>query len=318
MSLENPKLVIIIPVFNDWGSVTILLKEITKLVHSSHSFLPQVLLIDDGSTEYEPLLATNLEFPIEIIHLQRNVGHQKAISIGLSYATKEKVFDYAIIMDSDGEDKPEDIENLLRIAQEKKNKIVFAHRAKRNESLRFKLLYKLYKIIFKVLTGVPISFGNFCAIPNALAQRLIYVSEIWNHFSGGIIKSKLPYQLYSTQRGIRYLGKSKMNFQSLVLHGLSSVSVHIDTVSVRLLLASLIFLCVATVLIIFVAGIKLFTQLAIPGWTSNIILGLTLVFLQALFLSVLLVFIILSYRTQKNFIPATDYTVFINHIEHLK
>jgi len=318
MISENLKVILIIPVFNDWGSVAILLKEITTFARSAPSTVMQVILVNDGSTENDPGLEAIPELPIEIIHLQRNVGHQKAISIGLSYATKEKAFDFAIIMDSDGEDKPVDIQNLLRIAHEKKNKIVFAHRAKRNENLSFRLSYKLYKVIFKLLTGVPISFGNFCAVPNELAKRLIYVSEIWNHFSGGILKSKLPYQLYSTERGNRYLGKSKMNFQSLILHGLSSVSVHIDTVSVRLLLASLMFLCAATILILVVGGIKIFTQLAIPGWTSNIILGLTLVFLQALFLSVLLVFIILSYRTQKNFIPATDYPIFINHIEQIK
>lgn len=315
MDSGKSKLAIVIPVFNDWGSVAILLKEIEKL--ASNSFVIQVILVNDGSTETGSLQTSGSKLQTEIIHLQRNVGHQKAIAIGLSYATKEKTYDYVVVMDSDGEDKPEDLENLVKTATESRSRIIFAHRAKRNENLRFRLLYKLYKVIFKILTGVPISFGNFCVIPFTQAQRLIYVSEIWNHFSGGVIKSKLPYQLIPTERGKRYLGKSKMQLQSLILHGLSSVSVHIDTVSVRLLLASLLFLCVSIILIIVVAGIRLFTQLAIPGWTSNIILGLTLVFLQALFLSVLLVFIILSYRTQKNFIPAADYRTFINHIEQV-
>lgn len=314
MVVEQPNLVLVIPVFNDWESASILIQEIAKVKIGDQKV--QVILVNDASTQVPQLSATP-GIEIEILHLQRNLGHQKAICIGLTYATQNRSFDYAVIMDSDGEDNPKDIKPLLEVASRFPNQIVFAHRAKRNENFSFRLLYKLYKIIFKILTGLPISFGNYCVVPFQAAKRLTFVSEIWNHFSGGVIKSGLPYQLHPTERSKRYFGKSKMNLQSLILHGLSSVSVHIDTVSVRMLLASISLLFLSTMLILFVAGIKLLTQLAIPGWTSNIILGLSLVFLQALFLSILLVFIILSYRTQKTFIPATDYQVFINSIDRI-
>ncbi|MBY0427095.1 MAG: glycosyl transferase family 2, partial [Cytophagales bacterium] len=166
------------------------------------------------------------------------------------------------------------------------------------------------------LTGVKISFGNFSILPNDVLVRLTHVSEIWNHFAGGAIRSKIPFTSVPTQRGKRLLGQSKMNFSSLVLHGLSAISVHIDLVAVRLLVVSAFFILVAVLAILGVIGIKIFTTLAIPGWTSFVVLGLIIVVMQAFLISLFLTFNILNLRSQKLFIPFFDYKEFIAEVEN--
>lgn len=305
-------LIIVMPVYNDWISFYSVTDEIRSLYAANKRIL--ILAVNDGGEKNSNDIR-DLEpgLHIGILNLFRNLGHQKAIAIGLTYATSNFDFESVIVMDCDGEDKPADIQVLLDNSNS--NKVLFAKRTKRKEGLVFRFFYSVYKRIFKILTGTDISFGNFCLLKKEMAGKITYVSETWSHFSGGIVKSKVPYDLLPLERGKRIDGKSKMNFQSLVLHGLSSISVHIETVSVRILLSSMVLLLSSVFAISVVVYVKLFTNLAVPGWTSNMVIALILIFLVSLVLSLLLIFIILNSRGQKNFIPALESQIFISSIE---
>jgi hypothetical protein len=146
-------------------------------------------------------------------------------------------------------------------------------------------------------------------------KRLVFVSEIWNHFSAGVIKSKLPITTIPAERGYRIAGRSKMNLASLVMHGLSAISVHMDIVAVRLFLASIVLIILSAVGIFIVIGMRLLTTLAIPGWATNVTIGLLIILLQAFLISFLLVFMILTNRTYKLFIPYLDYAIYVFRIE---
>jgi polyisoprenyl-phosphate glycosyltransferase len=167
------------------------------------------------------------------------------------------------------------------------------------------------------LTGKSITFGNFCLIPAPLLSNLVYLTEIWNHFSGGVIRSNIPYTAIPLERGVRLSGKSKMNFISLVLHGMSAVSVHVETVAVRIFISSVILILLVSVGILVVAYIKFFTTYATPGWATSFIFGSLGIIVQALLISLFLIFIVLNHRTQKNFIPILDYKDYVAQIEKI-
>ncbi|MFC0185526.1 hypothetical protein ACFFJX_25015 [Pseudarcicella hirudinis] len=149
----------------------------------------------------------------------------------------------------------------------------------------------------------------------AWQEKLTYVSEIWNHFPGGIIRSKLPYTSIPIERGTRLAGNSKMNFISLVLHGLSAISVHLDTTAARMLIGSLILMVASIGVAIVVTVIRLTTNWASPGWATTLVTGATIIILQAFLSSLFLLFTVLNYRTQKHFIPAIDYKDFIEKVD---
>ena len=71
-----------------------------------------------------------------------------------------------------------------------------------------------------------------------------------------------------------------MNFTNLVLHGLSSISVYFDTLSVRILKLSLFGVLVCFLSVLSILYIKLFTESSIPGWASNLILIIFSIILQ--------------------------------------
>lgn len=309
------KIHLLIPVFNDWESAEKLISEIRKTFLSVPDIQVNFFIVDDCSTDILPMAEEIKGEDITVIRLNRNVGHQRAIALGLSYINEHAACDYVVIMDGDGEDKPSDIPGLLKKAIGEKDKIIFGHRQRRYEGIWFRFFYTLYKMIFRILTAHKINFGNFCVIPFERVNNLVYVSDLWNHFSGGVIRSRIPYSSLPLDRGTRYFGSSKMNFFTLVIHGLSAIAVYTDILAVRILVSTFLLIFLSVIGIIIVASIRFFTPFAIPGWASFVVLSFLILIFQAFLISLLLLFNVLNYRTQRHFIPAIEYKNFISSVK---
>lgn len=275
--------------------------------------------MDDGSTL--PVPTETLGKPrgmitrLDVLRLRRNLGHQRAISIGLAFAQAERALDAVLIMDGDGEDQPADVPALLRrLREENGTKIVFAARLRRSEGVIFTVFYTLYRLTHRVLTGRAVRVGNFSVVPSALLSSLVVVSELWNHYAAAVFKAGLPYAMVPTRRGQRLGGASRMNFSALVVHGLSAISVFGDVVGVRLLIGSMLLMLLSTIGILAVLGIRVATDLAIPGWATYTVATLLVLLLQATVASFLLAFIILSARANVTFLPLRDYHFFVREV----
>jgi polyisoprenyl-phosphate glycosyltransferase len=238
--MDNIKTTILIPQYNDWEALSLLIEQINTSIPAKHLLSTSLIIVDDCSSIQKTEMTKFDGKNIQIIRLFRNLGHQRAIAIGLSYIATEFKNTSVVVMDADGEDAPKDIPQLINASENDLNKIFFAQRSKRQESLLFRIFYQIYKFVFKQLTGNTINFGNFCIIPTSLLQNVVRVSEIWNNFPSGVVKSRLPIGTIPIERAKRLAGQSKMNFVSLITHGLSAISVLIETTSVRVLLLSLI------------------------------------------------------------------------------
>ena len=165
---------------------------------------------------------------------------------------------------------------------------------------------------FWMLTGQSIRIGNFSVLPHALVRRLVDASELWIHYSSSILKLKLPYTSVTVDRGTRYFGKSQMNFISLIIHGLQAISIHKEIAAVRLILFSFVAVGAIVFCILMVIGIRMFTDLAIPGWASYLVAIFTVILIQVIGLGLLFIFLILGNRSVFEFIPARDYLHFID------
>ena len=105
--------------------------------------------------------------------MRENRVHQRCIAAGLKYICKNENFDRVIIMDADGEDRPEELNDLLKKAQENPNSTITGNRFKRSEGIIFVFLYNIHKLLTLVFTGKLIKFGNFSSLPKDHAQQLI-------------------------------------------------------------------------------------------------------------------------------------------------
>jgi hypothetical protein len=181
----------------------------------------------------------------------------------------------------------------------------------------FALFYRLYQLIHRLLTGLPVRVGNFCAIPWSRLDTLSCVSELWLHFAAGIYKSGVPRELVPTERGSRYRGKSKMGFIKLVTHGLAAISVFSDLVAVRVLVAACSFSLIALLLMGIAVGMRFYGGSAMPAWTTGLVGILLLFLLQFLMLAGMFVSFILNSRNNLSFLPIKEFRHFIAGVSEL-
>jgi hypothetical protein len=237
--------------------------------------------VDDGSLAAPPKLSALSEARLsgEILRLARNVGHQAAIAIGLARAASLPGLSACVVMDSDGEDSPEAIPRLLEQVSSDNVDVAAAQRAKRSETLTFQAFYAVYKRLFRLLTGQVLRFGNFMALSPTALERLSGMYETFTHVAAAVVKAKLRRADVPTDRAPRYAGQSKMNFPSLVLHGMRAVMVFSDLVLTRMALALVAMAAVVVAVVLGAVAAKLLGATT-PGWVT-IVTGFALsLFLQ--------------------------------------
>lgn len=315
VSKPDPSLAILIPNFNDWEALGLLLPELDGAVEGLHHRV-SVLLVDDASNDPMPRDWPGQQFTaihsVEVLYLRSNQGHQRAIALGLYHLHEFTDASIVVVMDADGEDRAQDIPELLQaFAAGEGTEVVFAARTRRMERLGFRLGYRAYRLIHHALTGVVVQVGNFSVISRPLLARLIAVPDLWNHYAASVYRARLPRRLVTLPRGRRLAGQSKMSFVSLLIHGLSAMSVFSDQVSGRLLTAAGAFAVIAMALIVVTVAVRWFTDLAIPGWATFTVGLLLVLVVQSLSFATLFAFLIAGRRSALNFVLARDAPYFI-------
>ncbi len=240
-----------------------------------------------------------------VIHLSCNLGHQRAIAVGLVDALGGPAYDHIIVMDSDGEDLPEAVPRLLSAADAVPSEVVVAVRGVRSEGWVFRAGYRVYRVLFHALTGASLPFGNFSVISPRMLPRITAMPELWNHYAATLRKSGLPITAVVVDRGTRIAGRSRMDFTSLVSHGLSAIAAFSERVFARLLAAFLAVTALLSLAAVCLVLLRLLTDMAIPGWTTTIggLIGIAL--LQVGSVIALLTFMMLRGRSSPMINPAS-------------
>ena len=323
-SLKIVHIVVLMPVLDDWISAQEILGRLDSAFGAKADSL-SVLLVDDGSTEPPPAdfgsgLYTKLQ-AIEVLTLKKNLGHQRALAVGLCHIAEKVPCDAVLIMDGDGEDNPRDALRLVeRLAAQNSQEspaapIIFAERSRRSESLLFRLGYVGYRILHYTLTGYGIRFGNFSIIPRARLDALTIEPMLWNHYAASVVGSRLPFVTIPSQRGSRIAGKSRLNYVKLVVHGLSALSCYNEIIGVRLILISSFLFAVSLLGIVAIIFLRLLTNIPLPGWTSLFAGILLILLLQVITLASNFTMQIISARGLHPSLPARDYAWYIESVK---
>ena len=237
------KIKILIPIYNDWQSVFKLLENINSEISGlEHEF--SAIIVNDASTESRPEINLNLDNlnSIKIINMKENRGHARCNAAGLKHIFENEEFDYVIPMDGDGEDRPEEIKQLIDNLNYHPDKPIVGERIKRSEGIFFKFCYFVHKLITYTFTGQSIKYGNYTCLPKSIVEKMINEKATWSSFSGALAKITKDRAIIPSERGTRYFGPSKMSFKNLIIHSLSIISVFRTNVLIRSILFLLVYI----------------------------------------------------------------------------
>lgn len=315
------RLVILMPVFEDFEAASLVCQALDRELARVESLDVSVMLLDDGSpsglagwTAFAPATLAR----IDVLHLRRNLGHQRAIAVGLCHVAAAGVCDAVLVMDADGEDRPVDVPRLLAELRSTPNMMIFAERRKRLEGSVFKLGYWAYRTLHRILTGIPVRVGNFSLIPAGVLPRLTCMSELWNHYAGAALRSRGPQRRIALDRGSRVHGSSRMGgLIPLVTHGIAGIATFHDVVATRILVASVGLMSFLGAGMLAVLAVRFCTNLAVPGWATYTLGLLLILSIQVTTFAFGLVLSLISTRPAASVVPCRDYGIFVGAIAAL-
>ena len=228
------KIIILIPVFNDWESLIKLINEINENINNFKDIDFECIVINDASTKSCPSLSkpNNIK-SLQILNMKKNKGHARCNAFGIRYIFKNKEFDNLILMDGDGEDRPIEIKSLINKIINNPNISVVAKRIKRSEGIFFQFLYQVHKIITYIFTGKNINFGNYSCLTKQDVEKLHSKASLWSSYSGTVKKNLNKLSEINSIRGVRYFGPSQMSLFKLMVHSFSIIAVFKYSVFLR-------------------------------------------------------------------------------------
>jgi len=311
------KIQVVTPCLNDAESLHRLVHDFSNLNIPDTNF--HILVVDDGSSpsidRSEDWIQGSVH-GVELIRLSANFGHQRAIAAGLCYSYDHSDFDYLLVIDSDGEDRPENVSALLESALKSPGSIAVATRSSRTDSLRFRGFYAVFKVLFRFATGKNMDFGNFVLLPRSCAESLVSTESLWNHFPGTVMRSRIAITRVNLPRSNRYAGESRMNFISLVNHGLSSMSVFLDVMLTRMIFIVATLVCAGFFTIMSFVALRFFVDFQLSDWMS-VAFGLSALALsQILATLIATIFLVLVTRSRVPEVPLKTYQFLLNRGGH--
>ena len=292
------KFKILIPVYDDWESLSKLLNEISNVISALKDSDFSCIIINDCSTIKAPeiKIPSNIS-SLKLINMKKNRGHARCIASGIKYLGKKEDFDYLVVMDGDGEDRPEELKALIKKIFTDPNISVVAKRIKRSEGFIFRLLYQIHKIVTIIFTGKNINFGNYICLTKNDVKILSGKTSLWSSFSGSVKKHISKLNFVNSARGLRYFGSSKMPLFKLIIHSLAIIAVFKKTVFLR-----------STILIVFLSYLS-YLSLKIDLISITLLQALLVIFN-------LLIYVVSLRENEKEFLNSEADVGKVNNYTH--
>ncbi len=247
---------------------------LSSLISYSDKYDIKFALVDD-SAGLDPGIKDLQAFSdVRLITPDFNLGHQRAIVFGIRLLRSEiHEQDLLVTMDSDGEDRPIDLPPMIQAlgGDLSHHQIIIARRTKRKTSLKFRLMYSAFVILFRGLTGKILRSGNFALMPGRTAKKIIFHPYFGLCYSSSLVNINIPIVSVPCERGARYFDQSKMGYFNLIMHGFRMLMPYVDRIAMRAIIASgaLVGLTGLTGLILLL--LKITGYLSISNWYLSIL-----------------------------------------------
>ena len=272
LSVDKVLLSVVLPVYNEAEVLPALLKRLIESLAACDADY-EIIFVNDGSSDGSPQILDELaaqDASLRIIHLVRNFGHQAAVQAGLAHARGDAV----VLMDSDMQDAPEAIPRFVEEWRDGYD-VVYAIRTHRKENALKRCLFATFHRLLAAMASVriPVDAGIFGLIDGRAAREINALAERDRYFPG--LRSWVGFRQIGVEveRNARYDDRPRVSLLGLFRLAKTAIfSFSSFPLAIFYAIA-----CLAAVVFVALAGYsiycKLFTDLAIPGWTSHILTG---------------------------------------------
>ena len=277
---------VVVPVYNDQEVLQELYRRLNPVVESLATHY-EIVLVDDGSKDHswdEIMKLREADEHIVAVKLARNFGQQNSIAAGLNVSKG----DFIVLMDSDLQDRPEDIPVLIDTLLKSGTQMAIAQWQTRQDTWAKRTVSNIFNRVSNTITAIHIEphLGVFRAIRRSVVDELKKFPEKTSTTLSLLYYIGANYAIVPLKRDARFAGKSGYNVRKmfgLTFARIFSFSMFpIRVVTYLGMLMSVISFLVGIALIFY----KLFGNV-VTGWTSTIVLMLFLFGLNFAFLGVL-------------------------------
>jgi dolichol-phosphate mannosyltransferase len=262
---RGPRLSLVAPVYNEVNTVREFVERATSTLDDLNDEY-EIVLVDDGSTDGTGNLLKELHGEYEtldVIRFSRNFGHHVALTAGLDYAKGQIV----VMMDSDLQDRPEDIPKLVQKLREGYDVVTGVRVNKKDSLMKRCLSWGYHKLMQSVFRG-DFRGENFRVCRRKVIEAVRKCRESERLVDGLIEWAGFTAARVEVEHAERHAGESKYSFVSqlkLALNSLTSFTiVPLQFVS----LVGLLFSLLSFVAIAYLVFRRLYLGLGIPGWSS--------------------------------------------------
>ena len=269
----SPEISVVVPVYRCEECLGALHERLTNTL-TGMGVTYELVFVDDASPDsaWSVLSALALRDPaIKLLGLSRNFGEEAAITAGLSHAEGR----FAIVMDCDLQDAPEDIPRLHAKAVEGHD-IVFTRRVERGHSKFRERASRLYHELTRRLfrSTVDPEHGNFSIVSRKVLDTVLSLRDRDRHYRAilswvGFRTTEIP-----VQHGTRAAGESAYGIKALTKHAIDGVFFQSATLMRYIVYAGFAFALAGLVLALFFVVTYFLSDNNYPGWTSLAVLVL--------------------------------------------
>lgn len=149
---------VVIPVYNEEQALAELIEKLHKVFRPT-DYLPEIIVVDDGSTDGSPAIADQISRKqpnVRLIRLFRNRGKAAALKAGFDNATG----DYVATIDADLQDDPEAIPRMITLLESQNLDLVSGWKHTRRDRFIKRQTSKLFNFFTRVMTGVKLHDMN--------------------------------------------------------------------------------------------------------------------------------------------------------------
>ena len=261
--------VILIPSYNDWDSLSVLIPKIHHAIKGLQKNVSIIIINDASTTKKNLIFKDKFCFKkIEILNLLENVKSQKAIATALYRLKKKNYNGGIIIMDADGQDDPDKLPEIIRHSETNPETVLTVNRSKRKEGLFFKVLYEMHLLMTYIFTFKNLRFGVYSYMHAIHLNKILSNNDLCSAFAGSIAKNFENTNTIYVDRKKRLLGRSQNSYLNLVYYSLSILSVF----RYRVLIHSFILLLILFLL----SNIKIFSLFVLTGFVVLSIFNLSI------------------------------------------